>query len=511
MAPRNQGSIVYEHQAGAARLPLAAGYHRREPERSILYAVVQENLQSCLSRARERDPNGYGLPSFIEREFTRYLQCGILAHGFVRVHCDGCGRDRLVGFSCKGRAVCPSCNARRMHDTAAHLVDRVLPDGIRYRQWVLSLPRWVRFKLAYQPKLVTRVLQLFLRAIFAWQRRQARRLGIPDGRPGAVTFVQRFGSALNLNVHFHALVPDGVFTGRSGQIELVALSPPSNEEVEAIARKVARRTLALIAKVDEHAETVVGECADPYASTVQDSLRQLASSTDDLPIQRGRRAAFLQGFSVHANVSIGAGKRDALERLCRYGARPPIALGRLGTTRDGKITYRVKHRAPGAPELLVLTELELLEKLAALVPSPRVHLVRYHGVFAPHAKWRAHIVPRKAAAGLSAPVPSAPERRRVDLDGSPPRQRRLDWAALLLRVFKIDVLECERCGDRMRVLAFLTDPDVTRGILAHLGLSATAPVLKPARDPPALDSLDGVASDQEATFHAIDFIPPDED
>jgi len=104
-----------------------------------------------------------------------------------------------------------------MHDTAAHLVDRVLPD-VPYRQWVLSLPHRVRFLLAYRPQLVRPALQMFLRAVFAWQRRQARRAGVVDPRAGAITFIQRFGSALNLNIHFHALLPDGIFARTYGGV-----------------------------------------------------------------------------------------------------------------------------------------------------------------------------------------------------------------------------------------------------------------------------------------------------
>ena len=78
-----------------------------------------------------------GVPSWVERDFRGYLRCGILAHGIARARCSGCGYDFLVAFSCKGRGVCPSCNARRMVGTAAHLVDHVLPP-LPVRQWVLS-------------------------------------------------------------------------------------------------------------------------------------------------------------------------------------------------------------------------------------------------------------------------------------------------------------------------------------------------------------------------------------
>jgi hypothetical protein len=128
----------------------------------------------------------------------------------VRVRCDHCADERLVAFSCKTRGFCPSCTSRRMAGTAAHLVDRVRP-AVPYRPWVLSLPRHVRFLIARDSDLLTRVLGVSLRKVFAWQRRRARAYGIDDPQCGAVTFVQRFGSLLNLNCHAHALLPDGVF------------------------------------------------------------------------------------------------------------------------------------------------------------------------------------------------------------------------------------------------------------------------------------------------------------
>ena len=103
----------------------------------------------------------------MEREFTDYLDCGILARGFARVRCGDCGNELLVGFSCKRRGICPSCNARRMHDTAAHLVDRVFPLEVGTRQWVLSLPFQLRWLLARRGGLRREVLRVFLRAITA--------------------------------------------------------------------------------------------------------------------------------------------------------------------------------------------------------------------------------------------------------------------------------------------------------------------------------------------------------
>jgi hypothetical protein len=129
------------------------------------------------------------VPRFVEREFRAYVDCGMLEHGFVRVRCDACGCDRLVAFSCKGRGFCPSCGGRRMADTAAHLVDRVLPE-VPVRQWVLSLPFALRYRLAYDAQRTSTVLSLFVRTVFASLRRRARQQwSIDRGQCGAVTFL----------------------------------------------------------------------------------------------------------------------------------------------------------------------------------------------------------------------------------------------------------------------------------------------------------------------------------
>ena len=134
-------------------------------------------------------------------EFDAFPECGILAHGFLRLHCGDCGHDKLIAFSCKRRGFCPSCGARRMAQSAVHLVDHVIPH-VPVRQWVLSLPIPLRLLRAAQPKLVTPVLQVVHRVITRYLLSQS---GLkPEGADsGAVTLIQRFGSAANLNVHLH--------------------------------------------------------------------------------------------------------------------------------------------------------------------------------------------------------------------------------------------------------------------------------------------------------------------
>ena len=165
---------VYEKFEGAAfqQLSRAGGnYQRHEPEKTVLYQLVADEFNTFRDRCFEFGDTCNGLPKFVLDEFERYLKCGILAHGFARVRCQHCHDEILVGFSCKGRGLCPSCGARRMHDTAAHSVDRVLP-YVPYRQWVLSFPKWLRPLLARAPSLMTAMQNILLASIFVWQRKK---------------------------------------------------------------------------------------------------------------------------------------------------------------------------------------------------------------------------------------------------------------------------------------------------------------------------------------------------
>src|SRR5882672_10020708 len=122
--------------------PAVATYEPRDPSSTVLYKVIAEHLETSLAA----DPDAKGLPAYVQREFYDYLQCGILAHGFLRLGCATCKKEVLLAFSCKWRGFCPSCAGRRMAQTAAHvfcfaeadLVERVIP-WVPTRQWVVSV------------------------------------------------------------------------------------------------------------------------------------------------------------------------------------------------------------------------------------------------------------------------------------------------------------------------------------------------------------------------------------
>src|SRR4051812_12268849 len=278
--------------AHAQRRANGSGYRRREPENTLLHATVRAHSKTFLAEVEQRS-DGTGLPRFVVSEFERYLACGVLANGFARVRCASCGDEMLVAFSCKGRGFCPSCTTRRMQGTATHLLDRVLP-RVPMRQWVLSLPRWARFLLARDPQLITRTLDLALRTIFTMQRRRGRRAHAKSPRTGAVTFVQRFGGALNLNVHFHCLVPDGVFIEEKQGIRFVALPCPSEDEVRDVLGRIPRRVRKLLRPRREATEC---DTRDPgaLAAAQADSMGSLRGRAPNAGSKK-ERTAYEEGF-----------------------------------------------------------------------------------------------------------------------------------------------------------------------------------------------------------------------
>lgn len=218
------------------------GYARHRPETTLLYQLVEQHYAGFRELRAEI---GRPLPAYVQQEFDAYLKCGRLEEGFLRVRCEHCHAEKLVAFSCKKRGFCPSCGARRMVETAALLADEVLPER-PLRQWVLSLPYALRFLLATDPDSLTLVLGVVYRAISGHLLAKAG-LTRAIGSTGAVTLVQRFGSSLNLNIHFHMLIPDGVFLPVIGAVPVFRHVPqPTGAELQALVQQIAARVGRLL-------------------------------------------------------------------------------------------------------------------------------------------------------------------------------------------------------------------------------------------------------------------------
>jgi hypothetical protein len=416
-----------------------------------------------------------GTLCFVRAGFCRGLPAepGSAAMGTLGVPI-GCPAGRGHGWpalpiaSCKGRGVCPSCNGRRMAQTAAHLVDRVIPP-VPVRQWVVSVPKRLRGFLADRPQAVAALTRIFLSEIerlLCAERLLCEAAGgscgddapaAPRPRPGAVSFLHRFLDA------------------------------------DVAADMLAREN---------------------------------------------------SGFSVDASVRITLIDRDvpsyfqSLEHLLRYCARPPFALERLSIRRgaDGriaKVRYVLpRHKAanwvgpgrgrkstrPGAGGVIELSPFEFLDRLADLVPPPRKHRHRYHGVFAPNHPLRPAVT--ALAVGNVGKQRDATTGRHADgrhaAEGccnthEKPRSHdtsRIAWAKLMARVGEEFPLECPNCGGDIRLISFITEPGPIRKILAHLGEPLEPPPISPARGPPTdWGELVQVHDDRDVFQGQIDELP----
>jgi hypothetical protein len=367
-----------------------------------------------------------------------------------------------------------------MAEVAAHLTDRVLP-WLPVRQWVLSVPKRLRPYLHGNPKVAGGVLRIFLRGVRATLH--ATSPGAPASTAeiqiGTVSFLHRFGSSLNTHFHYHVVVLDGVFSEtEEGGVQFHEASELESRHWQELQRTVQRRVLQYFRRHD---------LLDP-------------STTADMLTWQGTG-----GFSIDASVHIEGHDRHGLERLARYCARPPLALHRLhaigGTealrSPDARLVYRLPGPTPDGRSDLLLSPLELLQRLARLVPPPRVHRHRYHGVLAPNARLRAEVIAQRPSEVVDPPLPEDDEpqpseaRGSQAAEGSPPsgRSARIRWAQLLARIYEVLPLLCPTCGGEMRILAFLTDPPVVRSILVHLDLPHRPPPVTPARGPPQGDFL----------------------
>jgi hypothetical protein len=481
-----------------------------------VYQVVRDHFETfrrVAAELRDRD----GLPRFVEEEFRALLRCGLLAGGFARFHCDDCGHDRLVPFSCKGRAVCASCGGRRMAERAAHLVDQVLP-AVPIRQWVLTLPYRLRYRLAWDHDLCKLVARTAVGTILGFLQHQAREAGVPDGRGGAVAIVQRCGSALNLNPHLHLLVLDGVFVRHGEGIAFWSAPPLTALDVAEVLATIVPRVRRRLERrgttpTDEEADTpdLWAEAAPGLAGLAAASVqgrvalgpraggRPRRCGTLRVPDERpttGPAHARQEDFDLHAATRVPAHASERLDRLCRYVLRPPVAQDRLAFTADGQVRLQLTHPWADGTTHLLLDPIELLERLAVIIPRPRINLILYHGVLGARAAWRALVVANREPAeahpgGADGPRPAAAgtlEHTAGVAEIGPPASRarpatRL-WADLMRRSFGLDTLACPHCGGRLRLIALIDEAAVLERILRHLHLPTEVPTPRPGRAPP---------------------------
>lgn len=275
---------------------------------------------------------------------------------------------------------------------------------------------------------------------------------------------------------------DGAFLTGTGPPVFRRIAPPTRRELQALVERIAQRIgralerrglierdcenayLSLDPSSDGPLDDLIGHsityriAVGPRAGQKVFTLQTLAAQSEEE--EPRKRLVQASGFSLHAGIGIDAGQRKKLERLCRYISRPALAVERLSLTEQGLIRYRLKTPYRDGTTDVLFEPLDFLARLAALVPPPRIHLTRFHGVFAPASRLRADITP--ARRGRGGPTQSP--------DNAPPAPKHVSmtWMQRLKRVFAIDIDTCRRCGGPLKVLASIEDPELIANILSHL-------------------------------------------
>ena len=356
------------------------------------------------------------------------------------------------------------------------------------RPFVLTFPFPLRFLLAAEPNVLTDVLAVVQRGRSTFLIRRAGFTVSSGAKTGAVTLIQRFGSARNRNPHLHMLFLDGAYTFRGAKASFHRARRLQPDEWAKLLASLSRRIVRLL----ERRGLLIADPQHPVlAFDVGSALDQMQAASVKYGIAVGPHAgrtaltlysvapvddstgcgllAQVAGFSLHAATVCEAHQRSKLERLCRYITRPPIATKRLSPDRRGRVVYPYKRPCRDGSTHVVLEPLDFIARRAALVPRPRLNLTRFHGVFAPHCKHRARIVPHRPRGKVDNDQPTAP----------------MSWMRRLKRVFAIDIESCPDCGGKLRVIASIEDPPLIRHILAHVQ-HREALLKRVARAPPAL-------------------------
>ncbi|MCX5785632.1 MAG: transposase [Elusimicrobia bacterium] len=431
---------TFHHSAGVS-FPATPGYRASDPRGAILNRIVTDNLPEFKLWMRDHQPDRRPRPHpAVITAMEKFTECGDMRFGAVRFRCPDCGRDMFVAFSCKRRGLCPSCDAKRASIITTDASDRLLPP-VPYRQWVLVVPKRLRWYLNQRSDLPGELSRVFAKEISRFLRGKA------SGTPIQLHFVQRFGGELNLHIHIHAVVSDGVFNpGEDGKLCYTPVCGPTETELAAITEAVRRKVIRRLRRIG-------GLCAE--------AAEQMLSWKNS-------------GFSIHEEVRIEANDKQGREHLLYYCARPALSQARLVYSAKSKtVIYRTDARG-GRSELLTMSSLEFLRRWGLLMPPPNKNLVRYYGALAPHSPLRGKVVAKAADAAVKA---RRREKLEKTVEGAKKKAR--SWAACLARVFEVFPLICPKCQKELLPVAVIFNDHELIRILKHFGLPTDFPRFLP--------------------------------
>jgi hypothetical protein len=251
-------------------------YQTRRPEETLLYKTLLENLSTFLANLQNE---GRSLPRHVIKELHAYLECGVLAYGFVRLKCEDCRSEQFVAFSCKKRGFCSSCGTKKMAETAAYLVDNIIPH-VKIRQYVLSVP--------------IHLLQIE---------------GVYELKKTGTTKFKKTKSPSNLDIkNLVMIIREKIIKHlrRSGYLKDL---PPDEDPTDPLLEKEPTYASCMSASVGH--QIALGKRQGQKVRFIGSGF----GYTGDIPELKGRLCAFLGGFSLHAAINVPRHQRDKLGKM----------------------------------------------------------------------------------------------------------------------------------------------------------------------------------------------------
>lgn len=435
---------------------------------AFLRDVIKREFPNYLDQVAAE---GRELPDFVVREFELVTSCGDVRSFSATFACQDCHHRWKICLRCKRRGWCPACMVYRQTDRTGFLQERII-GNTPVRQYVLTLPPPLRVFFAFHPKLVSKVLGQFLRYIFAYLAKAARKLLRARGdewrncrvghlKPGAITSIQRLATDLSLNLHFHCLVTNGVFVKMSSDATpwFLELPEPSTDDIAELATKICRWTCDLLERegvwkpVREECSSSLKTVAGYFSERGRRPrfFRYCGVASDqetDVPVDRDN----VFGFNVYTRESVRGGDRKNLRRLIRYILNPPFTSKQLrpDPTSAGHVLIDLKRPMRDGTETLRLTIRQFLDRLVWATPRPNTHLLRFHGVYASRAALREEVIPE-------APPKFVPP---AESDETPEDYEA--WSELHSHTFPENRGRCPLCGGKQKLMALITDRIIYR-------------------------------------------------
>ena len=410
-------------------------YQQRNPQSTFLYFLVESLYEKVKALWEERFERSHGFwRGFLDDIVARYLDCGVMESGFARVYCKHCKEEYLLPFSCKCRAICPSCDAKRAAAFAGYLKDELLQD-VAHAQWVFTIPKMLRLYFLFHRELLG---ELCRAAYDTVKELMAAAVEDNEIRPAMVAVIQTFSYSLLWNPHIHALVARGCWTAAGHWLPV----PYTNAHA---AELLFRHKVFKILK--KH-------------GLISDERIKLLLSWRHT------------GFSVDNSVTLYPSDQQGLERLARYLLRSPVSLQTLHYSPETQQVIYQANKGHDRDDTEIIDPMDFVARVLMHVPELNKHSIHYFGMYCNRVKQKPNNDSSSTDASLNEESPS--------FSNSNLRRR---WANLIRRVHQSDPLLCPKCGAKMKIISFITQPRVIHKILDHLKKHAIETRGPPSSEP----------------------------